>query len=75
MRIAILALALASAVATAGCFFSLDGSLLTRPRESSVRDARVDGVDGAATADVVLEGIVREGSPDQGTTPDTAPRQ
>ena len=43
MRIVWLALALVSCLS--GCLFSLDGSLLTRPRESSVRDGRVEGVD------------------------------
>jgi hypothetical protein len=29
-----------------GCFFSLDGNLVNRPRDGSVRDRGRDGIDG-----------------------------
>jgi hypothetical protein len=61
MRIVWIALAL---FCLSGCLFSLDGSLLTRPRESSVRDGRAEGVDRGPAPDI----------PDAGPT-DTAPTE
>jgi len=62
MRIVWLALALVSCLS--GCLFSLDGSLLTRPRESSVRDGRVEGVD---------RGPAPDAGPSETAPVDTAP--
>jgi hypothetical protein len=48
------ALLLACCLGLGGCFFSLDGNLVNRPRDSGASDRHRDGLDGGAREAAVL---------------------